>query len=542
MSDQPENSQFQTRLPFYFALTLIVGLFLGQQLPRTAAHLREAQQSTASSQSVLDEMLRYIQARYVDTVNIEQLQSQAIQQLLHQLDPHTVYISPEEAKLAEEDMSGGFEGIGVEFIMLDDTIQIVTPIKGGPSEQAGIQAGDKIVTIDGANVAGVKIEQGTIFKKLRGPKGSQVVLGIQRGRAAGLQEFSISRDRIPLNSVETAYVLSEKVGYIKINRFTANTHAEFMEALRDLVENHRISDLVLDLRGNPGGYLEEATNMLSQFFPEDKLLVYTEGRTDRRQEYKSTGRARFSIRNVAVLIDEGSASASEIVAGAIQDHDRGWVIGRRSFGKGLVQEEYPLSNQGKLRLTVARYFTPSGRSIQRSYQNEASYDLEEERRFESGELTGNGAIQLADSTPYYTGMGRVVFAGGGITPDLFIPLDTSFFNTQFNVLATQLPAFVSRWLEQHGKQAFPSDAGSFVQQYQVRDEMIQELANYALKGGAVQRSQLEQSKNELKLRLKARLARQLFDQNTEYLVLHAQDSAIQKALEVIQQGTPLVKR
>ncbi|MFN7326613.1 MAG: S41 family peptidase, partial [Chitinophagales bacterium] len=507
MSDQPENSQFQTRLPFYFALTLIVGLFLGQQLPRTAAYLQEAQHNTASTQSVLDEMLRYIQARYVDTVNVEQLQSQAIQQLLHQLDPHTVYISPEEAKLAEEDMSGGFEGIGVEFIMLDDTIQIVTPIKGGPSEQAGIQAGDKIVTIDGANVAGVKIEQAAIFKKLRGPKGSQVVLGIQRGRAAGLQEFSISRDRIPLNSVETAYVLSEKVGYIKINRFTANTHAEFMEALRDLVESHRISDLVLDLRGNPGGYLEEATNMLSQFFPEDKLLVYTEGRTDRRQEYKSTGRARFSIRNVAVLIDEGSASASEIVAGAIQDHDRGWVIGRRSFGKGLVQEEYPLSNQGKLRLTVARYFTPSGRSIQRSYQNEASYDLEEERRFASGELTGNGAIQLADSTPYYTGMGRVVFAGGGITPDLFIPLDTSFFNTQFNVLATQLPAFVSRWLEQHGKQAFPSDAGSFVQQYQVRDEMIQELANYALKGGAVQRSQLEQSKNELRLRLKARLAR-----------------------------------
>jgi len=297
MSDQPENSQFQTRLPFYFALTLIVGLFLGQQLPRTAAHLQEAQHNTASTQSVLDEMLRYIQARYVDTVNVEQLQSQAIQQLLHQLDPHTVYISPEEAKLAEEDMSGGFEGIGVEFIMLDDTIQIVTPIKGGPSEQAGIQAGDKIVTIDGANVAGVKIEQAAIFKKLRGPKGSQVVLGIQRGRAAGLQEFSISRDRIPLNSVETAYVLSEKVGYIKINRFTANTHAEFMEALRDLVESHRISDLVLDLRGNPGGYLEEATNMLSQFFPEDKLLVYTEGRTDRRQEYKSTGRARFSIRN-----------------------------------------------------------------------------------------------------------------------------------------------------------------------------------------------------------------------------------------------------
>jgi carboxyl-terminal processing protease len=300
--------------------------------------------------------------------------------------------------------------------------------------------------------------------------------------------------------------------------------------------------LILDLRGNPGGYLEEATNMLSQFFPEDKLLVYTEGRTDRRQEYKSTGRARFSIRNVAVLIDEGSASASEIVAGAIQDHDRGWVIGRRSFGKGLVQEEYPLSNQGKLRLTVARYFTPSGRSIQRSYQNEASYDLEEERRFASGELTGNGSVQVADSTPYYTGSGRVVFAGGGITPDLFIPLDTNFFNTQFNVLATQLPAFVSRWLEQNGKQAFPSDASSFVQHYQVGDKMILELAQYALKGGALQRPQLEQSKNELKLRLKARLARQLFDQNTEYLVLHAQDPAIQKAMEVIQQGTPLVKR
>jgi carboxyl-terminal processing protease len=542
MSDQPENSPFQTRLPFYFAITLIIGLFIGQQLPRTAAHLQESNRSSSTSQSVLDEIVRYVQARYVDTVDVNQLQTQAIQHILHQLDPHSVYISPEEAKLAEEDMSGGFEGIGVEFILLDDTIQVVTPIKGGPSEQAGIHAGDKMVTIDGVVVAGVKIDNASIFKKLRGPKGSPVVLGIKRGMKKELMEFTISRDRIPLNSVETAYVLAEKVGYIKINRFTANTHTEFMEALRNLVENHRVTDLLLDLRGNPGGYMEEATNMLSQFFPEDKLLVYTEGRTDSRQEYKSTGRARFSIRNVAVLIDEGSASASEIVAGAIQDHDRGWVIGRRSYGKGLVQEEYPLSNSGKLRLTVARYFTPSGRSIQRSYQNEASYDLEEERRFASGELTGKGNMQVADSTPYYTGMGRVVYAGGGISPDLFIPLDTSYFNEQFNRLAPVLAPFVSRWLEQHGKGGIPTDATSFVQHFQVSDEMVLELASYALKETPVQRQQLEQSKQELKLRIKARLARLLFDQNTEYQVLNANDLAVKRALEVIQQGTPLVKR
>jgi carboxyl-terminal processing protease len=542
MSDQPENSPFQTRLPFYFAITLIIGLFIGQQLPRTAAHLQESNRSASTSQSVLDEIVRYVQARYVDTVDVNQLQTQAIQHILHQLDPHSVYISPEEAKLAEEDMSGGFEGIGVEFILLDDTIQVVTPIKGGPSEQAGIHAGDKMVTIDGVSVAGVKIDNASIFKKLRGPKGTPVVLGIKRGTKKELMEFTISRDRIPLNSVETAYVLAEKVGYIKINRFTANTHTEFMEALRNLVENHRITDLLLDLRGNPGGYMEEATNMLSQFFPEDKLLVYTEGRTDSRQEYKSTGRARFSIRNVAVLIDEGSASASEIVAGAIQDHDRGWVIGRRSYGKGLVQEEYPLSNSGKLRLTVARYFTPSGRSIQRSYQNEASYDLEEERRFASGELTGKGNMQVADSTPYYTGMGRVVYAGGGISPDLFIPLDTSYFNEQFNRLAPVLAPFVSRWLEQHGKEGIPTDAASFVQHFQVSDEMVLELASYALKETPVQRQQLEQSKQELKLRIKARLARLLFDQNTEYQVLNANDLAVKRALEVIQQGTPLVKR
>ena len=511
MSEQAAPSKFQTRLPLLLALTLAVGMFIGQQLPRTNAHLQTTAGSHSGTSSVLDEIMQFVNARYVDTVDVNSIKEKAIKSLLDELDPHSVYISPEEAQVVEDDMNGSFVGIGVEFLMLDDTIQVVTPMPGGPSESVGIMPGDKIISINDTTVAGVHIETGKIYKKLRGEKGSEVRLGIRRGKETSPRNFTVIRDNIPVKSVETAYMLDDKTGYIKINRFTAKTYTEFMEALRPMAEEQGLSNLTIDLRGNPGGYLEEATQMLSQFFPEGKLLVYTEGRSDTRQEYKSNGRARFNIQNIAVLIDEGSASASEILAGAVQDHDRGWVIGRRSYGKGLVQEEYPLSNQGRLRLTVARYFTPSGRCIQRVYKNNKNYAKEEMLRLNNGELTDSTKVKVSDSTAFYTGMGRVVYAGGGITPDVFIPLDTTYFNTFFDQLNHNLPQFLSRWMDEHGRTALPATEDEFVNAYKVTDDTVEALAQYAVKQGATYNAtQLAKCKNELKLRLKARIARLLF--------------------------------
>lgn len=519
-------------------------MFIGQQLPHFEDSIRFSPAGKPGQVSgTLDEILRYIEARYVDTINAEQVKTGAIDHLLEQLDPHSVYITPDELKAVEDDMNGGFEGVGIEFLMVEDTIQVVTPLSGGPSEAAGILAGDRIITINDTVVAGVKIDNGKIFKKLRGTKGSTVRLGILRGREKDLRQFTITRDVIPVKSVDIAYMLDQHTGYIKINRFSARTYQEFMEALRPLAEEKNLQDLVLDLRGNPGGYLEEATDLLSQFFPDGKLLVYTSGRVEGRTEYKSNGRARFNINNISVLIDEGSASASEIVAGAIQDWDRGWVIGRRSFGKGLVQEQYPLGDGGALRLTVARYFTPSGRCIQRDYKNDHDYDHDADRRYKNGELSDASKIKLADSTKFYTGQGRIVYGGGGITPDVFIPIDTSYSNDFYYGIRQHIPQFVTRWTESHRQPAFSTPLAEFVKNFTVSDDVLEELVRYAEKQG-IARSEtgLKQCRAELKLQFKARVAKILFGDEGLYTVLNDDDPAVEKALQVLRSGQPVATR
>lgn len=543
MSDQP-NNKFQIRLPLLFALTLAAGMFIGQKLPRTDKAFRflPGRQSEQVA-GAIDEVLRYIDAKYVDSVDIQSLKSGAIAHLLTQLDPHSVYISPEELQAVEDDLSGGFEGIGIEFILLDDTIQVVTPLSGGPSEAAGILAGDKLITINDTTIAGVKMDNGAIYRKLRGHKGSTVKLGILRGQEKNLRFFNIARDVIPVKSVDVAYMLDEKTAYIKVNRFSARTYQEFMEQLAPLAENNKLQHLILDLRGNPGGYLNEATDMLSQFFPEGKLLVYTQGRTEEKRTYKSNGRARFNIQNIAVLIDEGSASASEIVAGALQDHDRGWVIGRRSFGKGLVQEQYPLADGGALRLTVSRYYTPSGRSIQKAYKNNADYEHETERRVKNGELSDPSKRKPADTTQYFTGLGRIVFGGGGITPDVFIPIDTSYFNSYFFELRGRLPQFAARFMEGKDKNAFPTDIPGFIKNFSVSDELLAQFIDYIEKQG-VKRNEalLVKCRQEIKHQLKARIAKILFQDAGLYAVLNDDDPAVVKALSVLNSNEPIVKK
>jgi len=544
MTEQQTPSKLQIRLPLILAATLAAGMFIGQQLPRYGANARFIPGGQAGPVAgTLDEILRYIEAKYVDTVSAEQVKNGAIEHLLEQLDPHSVYITPDELAAVEDDMSGNFEGVGIEFLMVDDTIQVVTPLSGGPSEAAGILPGDKIVTINDTTVAGVKIDNGKIYKKLRGTKGSPVRLGILRGRERSLRAFTIVRDVIPVKSVDIAYMLDDKTAYVKINRFSARTNQEFLENLRPLAEKNGLENLVLDLRGNPGGYLEEATDLLSQFFSEGKLLVYTEGRTEKRREYKSTGRTQFNIANVAVLIDEGSASASEIVAGAVQDWDRGWVIGRRSFGKGLVQEQYPLGDGGALRLTVARYYTPSGRCIQRDYKHTNDYDHEAERRFENGELSDVSKIKPADSTKYYTGAGRIVFGGGGVMPDVFIPIDTSFSSDYFFSVRQQIPQFAARWMENHDRSTLPAQLSDFLRNYSVSDEMLNELVAHAEKQGTPRNeTELAKCRAELKLQLKARIAKILFQDEGLYAVLNDDDPAVEKALQVLRSGEPVAKK
>lgn len=541
---EEKSDQWQLRLPLLLAATLAVGMFIGQQLPRYDKDLYfQTGTSNGPALGTIDEILRYVQSKYVDSVDITEIKTGAIEHLLDQLDPHSVYISPEELQSVEDDMSGEFEGVGIEYIVVDDTMQVVSVFPGGPSEQAGMLSGDKIVGIGDTVIAGVKVDNKKIFKYLRGKKGSQVRLSVLRGREKSLRQFNVTRDVIPVHSVDVAYMLDEHIGYVKINRFSATTYQEFMDVMNPMVEKQGLQSLVLDLRGNPGGYLNEATDLLSQFFPDGKLLVYTKGRTEARRDYKSNGRARFNIQSVAVLIDEGSASASEIVAGALQDWDRGWIVGRRSFGKGLVQEQYPLGDGGALRLTVSRYYTPSGRSIQRAYKHNGEYSHEAERRLHSGELADSTKIKIADSTLYYTGMGRIVYSGGGIYPDVFIPLDTSYSNDYFFEVRQLLPQFAARWLEQHERSSLPASLDAYLHDFNVSDGMLDELVGYAEKQGVAKKTaQLAVCRTELKLELKARIARSLFRQEGLYRVLNDDDPAVEKAKHLLHSGEPIVRR
>ncbi|HOY06007.1 MAG TPA: S41 family peptidase [Saprospiraceae bacterium] len=544
MMQEEKSTKWQVRLPLMLAVTLTVGMFIGQQLPRYDRDLYfQMGTPNGASSGTLDEILRYVQSKYVDSVDISDIKTGAIDHLLEQLDPHSVYISPEELQAVEDDMSGEFEGVGIEYVVVDDTMQVVSVFPGGPSEMAGMLSGDKIITIADTTVAGVKVENKKIFKYLRGKKGTQVELGVLRGREKNLREFNITRDIIPVHSVDVAYMLDEHTGYVKINRFSATTYREFMEVLQPMVENKSMQNLVLDLRGNPGGYLNEATDLLSQFFSDGKLLVYTKGRTEARRDYKSNGRARFNLQSIAVLIDEGSASASEIVAGAIQDWDRGWVVGRRSFGKGLVQEQYPLGDGGALRLTVARYYTPSGRSIQRAYKHNEEYGHEAERRLKSGELADATKIKIADSTQYYTGMGRIVYGGGGVYPDVFIPIDTSFSSDYFFEMRQLIPQYAARWLEQNDRNILPPNLDGFVSNFQVNDAMLDALVAYAEKQGTKPHpAELAKCRTELKHQLKARIAKALYREEGLYRVLNDDDPAVEKALQLLRSGQPIVKK
>ncbi len=528
---QPNTTQkLNIWLPLLFALVLIIGMFLGFQLQKGNSGSTSLVGAVQSGQ--VEELLRFIEMKYVDEVNTEELREEAIMSVLKKLDPHSSYIPAKQLASVNEELEGKFEGVGIQFTVLDDTIYVISPISGGPADKLGILAGDKIVEIEDSIVAGIGMQSEDVIDRLKGKKGTKVNIGIMRGQKKDVIPYTIERDEIPLYSVDASYMINDNTGYIKINRFSGQTFQEFMQALEKLREEG-LENIVIDLRQNPGGYLTAATKILNQLFDESQLLVYTKGRTYSRNNYKSNGRNFYPIKDVAVLIDEGSASASEILAGAVQDNDRGVVVGRRSFGKGLVQEQYNLSDGAALRLTVARYYTPSGRSIQKPYDDLKAYNEDFYTRLNSGELSTSDSISVEDTTKYYTQNGRVVYGGGGVIPDVFIPLDTTYRNEAYAIATQFVPQFVYNYMDTNkGDFEQYGSLKKFNETYNISNETFDQFIKYVEKEKVkVNRNELSKVRKSIELRLKAYFARQLFRDTGFFYVLNYDDPTVKAAIE-----------
>lgn len=513
---------------------MAAGMFIGRQM--NGSGLRPPLFLSGKAQTearALQEVIQYISWLYVDEVNTDSLNKGAIERLLAGLDPHSAYLPPGSRELFEEEMEGGFVGIGIEFILINDTIHVVTPIHGGPAERAGILSGDRIIRIADSLVAGVQMDWVAIARMLRKQRGEKVGISLLRRGERQLRHFQVVCEHIPLKSVETAYALDAGTIYVKINKFAAQTGSEFIGALHDLIPQGQPANLILDLRGNPGGLVESAITVLNQLFVGGKLLLYTKSRNGEKREYKSNGRAHARINNVVVLVDEGSASASEIVAGAVQDHDRGWIVGRRTFGKGLVQEQYPLANGGALRLTVARYYTPSGRCIQRDYRDRVAYEAEAAYRRMNGGLSERPPVALPDSAVFYTGLGREVYAGGGIYPDAVIPIDTVRFNDFYYEARQYAPQYAEIF-----KANLP-DPRSSQKSLTVNDVQLADFLSYLRSEGVdFEDSEYRDCKEELRRLLLALAYRTASDQTAYYRTLNEADPVMLKALDLIKRGPP----
>ena len=544
--ENSKNGKLNIWLPFLFAVVLAGGMYVGSQLnPAPQLIIQTDGIDPAEFSKIgngrIEDLLRFIEARYVDEVNSDELIEKAIDKIISELDPHSSYIPVSQVERINDELEGNFDGVGIEFIILDDTIVVVAPIAGGPSEEAGILAGDKIVEINDSTAVGGETDVRELVNKLRGQAGSKVKVGVKRGKNKTVKNFNIKREPIPIFSVDVGYMLDERTGFIKVNRFSATTYREFMEEVEELKEKG-MEDLVVDLRQNPGGYLREATKMLSQLFPEKgKLLVYTEGRTVRRNEYKSTGLTHFAIGKVAVLIDEGSASASEIVAGAVQDWDRGVIIGRRSFGKGLVQEQLDLNDGSALRLTVARYFTPSDRLIQKSYDDKNAYSSDIINRYQGGELLNKDSIHQSDTTQFYTKLEkRIVFGGGGITPDVFIPLDTTYLNDSYISLRQVLPQYIYRYAEENANDLREMSLEKLRDDFVVDENMLNDFIKFGEENGAkIDPADFDKIKENVKLLLKARLARNLYKEDGFYTIWNDSDEVVKAAMRALKKENPL---
>jgi carboxyl-terminal processing protease len=535
--DKQRNDSLRIWTPLLFAVILIAGMVIGFKL-RDSLRNKRSIETLVLRNDRLEEMIDLINEKYVDTVDINTIYQDAVTGILSHLDPHTVYISADQVENVNEDLGGGFFGIGVEFVIVRDTIQVTSVLPGGPAERVNVQVGDQFVKVNDSIVAGTNISSDRIIKMLKGKQYTRVNLTLKQPFTTGTRKVDIQRDIVPILSVDAHIMLDANTGYIKINRFSATTYDEFSEALERL-KAQGMKDLVIDLRGNPGGYLDAATLIADELISGKKLLVYTQGKRSYKTEYKAGEKNGFEDGRVAVLVDENSASASEILAGAVQDWDRGVILGRRTFGKGLVQEQFELNDGAALRLTIAKYYTPSGRSIQRSFAGgKSAYSEDYFRRFKTGELTGYDTLATGDTLPYYTANKRVVYGGGGIKPDVYIPYDTTRIGKPVLSMLTSDDMRSIMWDHylHHRDSLRYSSISMFETGFKAEERVI---AAYLSSLGTKARKDAETLLKDpvnyklFRMQIKAQFARYIFRDNGYYAITAKDDNVIQKALQVL---------
>ncbi|MEI7500330.1 MAG: S41 family peptidase [Bacteroidota bacterium] len=528
------EKKFNPYLPIWFALVLVGGIILGVFLANRTGTLLPFQ----SKKDKVKEVINYVKNNYVDTLTQKVIEEKAITGMLEKLDPHSVYISAEEFHEANDPLMGSFEGIGVQFRMENDTVAVINPVSGGPSEKLGIRAGDRIVKVDGKNIAGIKISTNDVMRKLKGPKGTEVKVAIFRRGVIGLIDYTITRDVIPTYSMDIAYMPKPGIGYIRLNNFSASTHDEVHNALESLLKDG-MTKLIFDLRGNGGGYLKAAIDVADEFIGDGELIVYTEGTHHPREVANATADGLFEKGDLIIMVDEGTASAAEIVSGAVQDHDRGIIMGRRSFGKGLVQEQLDFKDGSALRLTVARYYTPTGRCIQKSYKDGLDvYNSEYYHRFMTGELEHPDSIKFPDSLKYKTPKGKIVYGGGGIMPDIYIPLEKDSALQYYNICINK--GFVYQYAFDYTDRNRVrllrfKDVDQFDKGFSISDDIYSDFISYADKKGVKRQGKdLSKSDRYIKTMLKSYIGRNMLDNDGFYPILNTIDPGFLKAVEMLK--------
>jgi carboxyl-terminal processing protease len=527
------NSKKVVFLPIVLGIAVAIGILIGRFLPADNDHSPHS--NIRSRNDKLNSILNIIESNYVDSVNRNDLIETAIPSILKKLDPHSVYIPAKDLARSNEPLQGNFEGIGISFSMLTDTILVISTIPGGPSEKLGLLPGDKILYVNDSLVAGRHIIDEKIMGMLKGPRGTLVKIKVLRNGQKELIPFEITRDKIPIYSVDVDYMVNDNIGYIKINTFAMTTFDEFMKGLRELKE-HGMTSLILDLRGNSGGIMEAAINIADQFLKEGQLIVYTKGRASPRSEAKATGKGEFETGNLVVLIDEWSASASEILAGALQDNDRGTIIGRRSFGKGLVQEPIPFSDGSGMRLTIARYYTPTGRSIQKSYkEGYDKYYADLNERYTHGEFEVPDSIHFSDSLKYTTPGGRIVYGGGGIMPDKFVPVDTSGVSPYFLKVRSYIYRFALKYTENNREllKKYPEtgELEKYLDKQALLDQFVQFAASNGIKKDPIG---LKTSGDIIHTQIEAYIARNILDNKGFYPIWERIDTTLKYAIDFLK--------
>jgi carboxyl-terminal processing protease len=523
------NSNRSILLPLLLALAITGGILIGIYLPRKNPVLQQS--SLRARNDKLNTILNIIESDYVDSINRKDLEEAAIPAILKKLDPHSVYIPAKELTRANEPLEGNFDGIGISFNLLSDTILVISTIPGGPSESLGLQPGDKIIFVNDSIVSGKKLSEDKVMSLLKGPKGTVVRIKVLRKGYKDLIPFEIKRDKIPINSVDVDYMINDHVGFIRINNFAVTTFDEFMKSLREL-KSEGMTSLILDLRQNSGGVMETAIKIADQFLKEGQLIVYTKGRSQPKNEARASGTGEFETGDLVVLIDEWTASASEILAGAIQDNDRGTIIGRRSFGKGLVQEPIPFSDGSGMRLTIARYYTPTGRSIQKPYNNGFdAYYKDLDTRYQHGEFEVSDSIHFADSLKYITPGGKVVFGGGGIMPDKFVPVDTSGISKYFLSVRPLIYRFALNFTETHRDVLSQITDLRDMEDYLNKQPLLVQFVEFARKNGINKDAVgLKISGTIINTQIKAYIARNILDNRGFYPIWQSIDPTLQYAI------------